>query len=86
MLLALRFGDHSDCDVWISKGLNMNQHEIEQRCNFLSWYALADREQVSIAVRTNWEKLAELLIKHNTWIQIINTQLDMDAALIDVDI
>jgi hypothetical protein len=75
MLLALRVGDNSDRDLRISKGMNMNNYERQERHNFLTWYYDANREEISKALRTDWEKFVELLIKYDIWILIINTQL-----------
>ena len=80
MLLALRAGDHSDSHLRISKGMNMNNYERQDRYNFLTWYYDANREEISKAVRTDWEKFVELLIKYDIWILIINTQLEPDDA------
>lgn len=74
MLLALRAGDHSYSDLRISKGMNMNNYERQDRYNFLTWYYDAKRKDISKAVRTDWEKFVELLIKYDIWIQIIYRQ------------
>lgn len=58
----------------------MDEHERDEKHKLLTWYRDATREDVSKAVSTDWERFVGLLIKYDAWIQIINTQLELERC------
>ena len=58
----------------------MDEYENNEKHNLLTWYRDATREDISTALRTDWEKFVGLLIKYDPWIQTINTQLELERC------